>query len=80
VSNELHPGLVQPVFAFLADVYVKLLRTKPLRFLVRRIEDARTPVAIWDDPRLTSPADNRVQERGATRASRLLKLTNPRRA
>ncbi|MER6789107.1 hypothetical protein ABT330_31555 [Streptomyces sp. NPDC000658] len=41
-----HPrGWVLAVIALMASTYTRLFR---------RIEDARTPVAIWDDPRLTA--------------------------
>ncbi|MGW7256754.1 hypothetical protein [Streptomyces sp. NPDC054834] len=59
-------GWALTVIAILAGAYSRLFR---------RIEDARTPVAIWDDPRLT---DDRVV--AAARASRWPKPTAPRRA
>ncbi|MFI1293698.1 hypothetical protein ACH4VM_35585 [Streptomyces sp. NPDC020792] len=37
-------SLVLALVTFVTSVYTSIFR---------RIEDARTPVAIWDDPRLT---------------------------
>lgn len=50
--------------------------------LLRRIEDARTPVPVWDDPRVTAqdPDSEDLRGSGARRSGRILKLSTPKRA
>lgn len=57
-------SLVLTLVAFVTSVYTSIFR---------RIEDARTPVAIWDDPRLTG------QLPAAAGESRWTKRPTPRR-
>lgn len=48
--------------------------------LLRRIEDARTPLPVWDDPRVTASDSDDLRGSGARRSARILKLSTPKRA
>ncbi|MGW7410087.1 hypothetical protein ACWGI9_41475 [Streptomyces sp. NPDC054833] len=48
--------------------------------LLRRIEDARTPVPVWDDPCVTASDSDDLRGSGTRRSARILKLSTPKRA
>ncbi|MFC7818698.1 hypothetical protein ACFUTR_29165 [Streptomyces sp. NPDC057367] len=64
-------------------LYVSIVMTAvmaPTRRVLRRIEAARTPVAVWDDPTLRAQASEGRPARRSLRSPRALRTSEPKRA
>ncbi|WP_125492478.1 hypothetical protein [Streptomyces sp. WAC 04229] len=64
-------------------LYVSIVITPVMalfRRLFRRIEAARTPVAVWDDPTLRAQASEGRPARRSLRTPRTMRTSEPKRA
>ncbi|WP_446044677.1 hypothetical protein [Streptomyces olivaceus] len=78
LSEQKEPFVYDRIILYISIVMTAVMA--PVRRVLSRIEVARTPVAVWDDPTLRAQASEGRPARRSLRSPRTLRASEPKRA